>query len=400
MMLDILWRKWIPADADVNDEKVRFAYGRWCSFFGIFCNLILFGAKITVGLLFGSVAILADAFNNLTDAASSVVSLLGFSLANRPADADHPYGHGRYEYLAGLLICVFVFLIGFELLKESFAQIIAPTVTVFSYISIAVLAGSILVKLLMSAVNRKIGKKIASQSLIATAQDSRNDVISTSAVLVTTILSRFIDFSLDGYVGLLVALFILWSGFSLLKETIYPILGSAPSPELVAHIKEKILSYEGVLGTHDLLVHDYGPGKQFASVHVEMAAEADPIESHDLIDNIEQFFLQKEGLHLVIHFDPIVTTDETVGSLREWISQIAVGIHPTLSIHDLRVVFGVTHTNLIFDCVLPYGIDLEADELKARLREEIAKKDPSYRCVITVDRDYAALPHEKEAQNA
>ncbi len=399
-MLELLWKKWIPADADVHDEKVRFAYGRWASFFGIFCNLILFGAKIAVGILSGSVAICADAFNNLTDAASSVVSLLGFSLANRPADADHPYGHGRYEYLAGLLICVFVFLIGFELLKESFAQILAPVATVFSYISIAVLAGSILVKLLMSAVNRKIGKKIDSQALIATAQDSRNDVISTSAVLVTTILSRFIDFSLDGYVGFLVALFILYSGFSLLKETIYPILGSAPSPEQVAHIKEKILSYDGVLGTHDLLVHDYGPGKQFASVHVEMAAEGDVIASHDLIDNIEQSFLQEEGLHLVIHYDPIVTTDERVGSLRDWVFGIATSIHPSLSIHDLRIVVGVTHTNLIFDCVLPFGVDLEPDALKAQLREEIAKVDPSYRCVITIDRDYAALPHEKDDTNA
>ncbi len=396
-MLEILWKKWIPADADVNTEKVRFAYGRWCSFFGIFCNLILFAAKIAVGLLFGSVAITADAFNNLTDAASSVVSLLGFSLANRPADAEHPYGHGRYEYLAGLLICVFVFLIGFELLKESASQILEPTKTAFSYISIAVLSASILVKLLMAAVNRKIGKKISSQALLATAQDSRNDVISTFAVLVSTILARFVSFSLDGYVGLLVALFILYSGFSLLKETIYPILGKAPDPEQVERIREKILSYPGVLGTHDLLVHDYGPGKQFASCHVEMAAESDPIESHDIIDNIEQAFLQEDGLHLVIHYDPIVTTDDTVSSLRDWVSKIAFDIHPSLTIHDLRVVVGVTHTNLIFDCVLPFGVELKEEDLKTALRTEIAKIDPSYRCVITIDRDYAALPHEKDA---
>ena len=282
-----LIKKFIKDYENTEDLAVRAAYGKLSGLIGIFCNMLLFLGKFLVGTFSGSVSITADAVNNLSDAASSIISLVGFRLAERPADADHPYGHARYEYLSGLTVAVLILLIGFELLKNSLDKVLHPAVVEFQAMTAIVLIGSILVKLWMAALNYRMGKSIHSSTLEATAADSRNDVISTTAVLIAALLSHFFHVDLDGYMGIAVAAFILFSGVGLIKETLDPLLGKAPDPELVAQIEKKILSYPGVLGIHDLLIHDYGPGRLFASVHVEMSAEEDVLKSHDIIDTIE-----------------------------------------------------------------------------------------------------------------
>ncbi len=355
-MIRKLLARMVKENGNPKDPAVRLRYGTLCGWIGIVLNVLLFAAKFLVGFLAGSVAICADAFNNLTDAASSIIGLLGFRLSKKPADAEHPYGHGRYEYLSGLAVCVLIFVIGFELLKTSFGKILAPTTTVVSSLTVWVMAIAIVGKLFLSYINFSVGRRIDSKTLIATAKDSRNDVISTAAVLASMILTHFTDWNIDGYVGVAIALFILYSALGLLKEMVYPLLGAAPDPEWVAQIRADILGFEGVLGTHDLMVHDYGPGRSFASVHIEMAAEQDVLECHDIIDNIEQFFLQERGLHLIVHYDPIVTDDPTVQDLRHQLQLIVEQIHQKLSIHDLRVVFGNSHTNLVFDCVIPMDV--------------------------------------------
>ncbi len=324
--------KWIisriPNHEDVKNERVRSAYGKAASLVGIGCNVLLFAGKLVAGLLSSSVAIMADAVNNLSDASSSLISLLGFKLADRPADAEHPYGHGRFEYLSGMTVAVMILAIGVELLRSSVGKIFAPEPIVFSWVSVGVLAASIVVKCWMAAFNANMGRRIGSTTLEATASDSRNDVITTSAVLLCTMIARLTGLDLDGYVGAAVAVFILVSGVSLIKETLNPLLGNAPSPELVGRIREKLMSYPGVLGVHDLMIHDYGPGRQFASVHVEMSARRDPIESHEVIDGIERDFLKDERLHLVVHYDPVATDDPRVPALRDALSDICTKIHP------------------------------------------------------------------------
>lgn len=392
-MINFLIRRFIKDYENTENSCVRTAYGKFSSYIGILCNILLFSGKLFVGLLSGSVSITADAVNNLSDASSSVISLLGFKLAERPADEEHPYGHGRYEYLSGLMVAVLIIVIGVELMKSSVNKILHPLEVEFSWTILAVLTASIAVKFWMMWFNGKIGRKINSQTLIATAADSRNDVISTAAVLIAAVISHFSGLELDGYMGLMVAVFILISGFGLIKETMDPVLGRAPDPELVKYIRDKIMSYPHVLGTHDLMVHDYGPGRQFASVHVEMAAEDDVIENHDIIDNIEQDFIENDGLHIVIHFDPICTADDTANNLRLWLSEEVKIIHPKLTVHDLRIVTGVTHTNIVFDCVKPFELDMTDGELKAAISALVKKSHPDYNCVITIDRSYAAMPH-------
>uniref|UniRef100_UPI0034A28185 cation diffusion facilitator family transporter n=1 Tax=Enorma massiliensis TaxID=1472761 RepID=UPI0034A28185 len=322
--------------------------------------------------------------------ASNIVSLLGFKLASRPADPEHPYGHGRYEYLAGLVVAALVLAIGINLAWSSVQKIIAPSPTEFSGALVAVLVLSIAVKLWMAAFNRSIGRRINSDTLEATAVDSRNDVISTAAVLACACISRATGVDLDGWAGLAVGAFICWSGVGLLRDTVSPLLGQAPSPELVEHIHDKILSYPGVLGTHDLMVHDYGPGRQFASAHVEMAAEADPLESHDLIDNIEQDFKMEDGLIVTLHYDPIVTDDPEVRDMRHWISHAVENIDPRITVHDLRCAPGPTHTNVIFDCVRPAESALSADELRERVARLVQEHYPRTIAKITVDESYVS----------
>lgn len=389
-MTEWLVRHFVRMSEQTDDPAVRMRYGQFAGIVGIICNVMLCLGKGAIGLVSGSVSIVADAVNNLSDAASNIVSLLGFKLASRPADPEHPYGHGRYEYLAGLVVAALVLAIGINLAWSSVQKIITPSPTEFSGALVAVLVLSIAVKLWMAAFNRSIGRRINSDTLEATAVDSRNDVISTAAVLACACISRATGVDLDGWAGLAVGAFICWSGVGLLRDTVSPLLGQAPSPELVEHIHDKILSYPGVLGTHDLMVHDYGPGRQFASAHVEMAAEADPLESHDLIDNIEQDFKMEDGLIVTLHYDPIVTDDPEVRDMRHWISHAVEEIDPRITVHDLRCVPGPTHTNVIFDCVRPAESALSADELRERVARLVQGHYPRTIAKITVDESYVS----------
>ena len=374
--------------------------GNLAGLVGICCNLLLSAGKFLAGLLTGSVAISADAVNNLSDASSSIITLLGFRLAARPADDEHPYGHGRTEYLSGLAVSVMILLIGAELAKTSIQKILSPEPITTGMVSILILAASILVKFWMAAFNRHVGRLIRSATLEATAADSRNDVISTGAVLIATLLQMQFGWNLDGYMGLAVAAFILWSGWGLVKDSIAPLLGQTPDPELVRHIADVTLSYPGVLGIHDMIVHDYGPGRQFASLHAEMAASADVLESHDTIDRIEKYFLEQEGLHVVIHYDPIVTDDSETGEAREFFAAEAKKLDPRLSIHDLRMVPGTTHTNVIFDLVLPRELDSRTSELKHALQEAAQRKNPLWLCVITAENSFIGTFASEKAREA
>ncbi len=382
--------KWIERSVggDVREERVRLQYGRAASIVGVGANALLFALKLLVGTVSGSVAITADAVNNLSDASSSVVSLLGFKLADKPADEDHPYGHGRFEYLSGLMVAVMILVIGVELMKSSMEKILHPEQVTLSAALVVVLAGSILVKMWLASFNRRIGKKIGSQTLAATADDSRNDVIATTAVLLSTVIGHFTGWMLDGWMGAAVAAFILVSGFGLVKETLDPMLGTPPSREQVEAIRRKLMSYPGVLGTHDLMVHDYGPGRQYASVHLEMDAALDPLVSHDMIDSIERDFLAQEQLNLVIHYDPVTLDDPRESELRVLAQRAAEEIHPRMSIHDLRIVRGSKQTKVVFDCVLPYDLTISSREVRMRIEQAMHEKHPEYDCVITLEHGF------------
>ena len=396
-MTQFLIRCFIKRPDDVKDAAVRTAYGNLASLVGMACNILLCIGKLLAGTLFGSIAITADALNNLSDASSNVVSLIGFRLAAKAPDAEHPYGHARYEYLAGLVVSVTILAIGLSLLKESALKVLHPTPVVFSWLSIGVLAASILVKLWLSGFNRAVGKKINSETLMATAADSRNDVLTTGAVLLSTILCSLTGYGImDGIMGVGVAAFILWSGWGLVMDTLSPLLGESPSPELVEHIEQTVMSYPGVLGVHDLMVHDYGPGHQFASLHVEFPAETDPLTAHDVIDNIEKDFLKKDRLQVTIHYDPIVTADASVGVLRARLKEHARQLDPRLSIHDLRIVPGDSHTNVLFDLAFPAGYTGDIDQMLAKMCQFVKEQDPKYCCVVKVEQSYAsALPDKK-----
>lgn len=389
-MTEWLIRRFVKDYENAGNVQVRTRYGQFAGIVGIICNLLLCLGKGTIGLVAGSISIVADAVNNLSDAASNIISLLGFKLASKPADPEHPYGHGRYEYLAGLAVAILIVLIGLELLQTSFDKIVNPSPTDFNSAVVCVLVLSILVKLWMMVFNRAIGRRINSTTLEATAVDSRNDVISTGVVLVCAVVSYFTSVDLDGWVGLGVGAFILWSGIQLIRETIDPLLGRVPDPAFVQHIHDKIMGYPGVLGTHDLMVHDYGPGRQFASAHVEMPVEADPMESHDLIDNIEQDFKNEDGLIVTLHYDPIVTDDPEVNDMRHWIDSRVKEIDARLSIHDLRTVPGPTHTNVLFDCVKPADLQLSDDELRRRISDAVTERYPKSIVKITIDQSYVS----------
>lgn len=377
---------WIMTRANGDRTKVGELVGVVC----ITLNVLLCLGKGLVGVLSGSVSIVADALNNLSDASSNIVSVLGFKLASRPADPEHPYGHGRFEYLSGLVVAVLVLLIGVELVKSSVDKIIHPSDVEFSLALVGVLLGSMGIKQWMAHLNRVLGERINSETLLATAQDSKNDVLATGAVLACAIVARVTGVNLDAWAGLAVGLYIGWSGVKLIRDTVSPLLGQAPDPELVSHIRSKIMSYPGVLGTHDLMVHDYGPGRQFASAHVEMAAETDPLESHDTLDNIEQAFKDDDGLIVTLHYDPIVTNDPHVVDMRNKIDAMAKSLDGEASIHDLRCVPGPTHTNVIFDCLHPAECELSPGEFKARLGDMVIEQYPDAVPKITVDEDYVS----------
>lgn len=379
--------RWFVKDHDNKESpKVRNRVGKLSGITGIFCNVLLFAGKLAVGLLSGSVSITADAMNNLSDAASSIVTLIGFKLAEKPADEEHPYGHARYEYLSGLAVAGMILIIGFELAKTSVEKIIHPEAVSFTLPTLVVLLASIGVKLWLSVFNRRLGKHIDSATLMATATDSRNDVISTAAVLVAAIVEYFTTWRVDGYVGLAVALFILYSGISMAKDTISPLLGEAASPELRKLIVEILDNEPMVLGYHDLMVHDYGPGQRFASLHVEMDQKENPLLCHEIIDNLERRCLQKHNVHLVIHYDPVVTDDAEQDFLREHIQKTLTEIDTRLSLHDFRMVRGTGHTNLIFDIALPQNLKGREKEIKKGIQNALAALDQgTFYTVITFD---------------
>lgn len=377
---------------NVKEPSVREAYGTLGSIVGIVCNLVLCAIKITVGIISGSISIAADGFNNLSDMGSSVVTMFGFKLANRPADKDHPFGHGRIEYMAAFIVAALILLVGFELLKSSVAALINGDKTpTYSLWAIIILAVSVLTKFWMFLFNRKIGKKISSEALIATAQDSLNDMIATSAVLVSVVVSMFVElrFNLDAVMGILVALFILYSGYSSAKNTMDEILGKPPEQEIIKNIESIILAHDEFVGIHDLMVHNYGPGRQFASVHVEVPQNIDVVKCHEQVDLCEKELFEKTGISVVIHMDPIATDDKAVTETRQRIAEGIKVIHENLSLHDFRMTPATDNqTNLIFDVVIPSDLKLSEIELHNRIATVAKLVNPTFACVITFDRDF------------
>ena len=385
-MTKLLLRLFVKNYDEPQKPKVRAAVGKLSGAVGIGSNILLFALKLLVGTLSGSVSITADAMNNLSDAASAIVTLIGFKLAEKPADEDHPYGHARYEYLSGLAVAAMIIVIGFELAKTSVQKIIAPTAVEFSIPVAVVLIGSILVKLWLSLFNRTLGKHINSSALLATSADSRNDSISTTAVLVAALVELFTNWRVDGYMGLAVALFILYSGAMLAKDTISPLLGETASPELRDLIVSVVTAQPKVLGYHDLMVHDYGPGQRFASMHVEMDQKEDPLECHELIDNLERTCLKQHNVHLVIHYDPVVTGDEEQDRIKNVVEEILQSIDSRISLHDFRTVRGKGHTNLVFDIALPAEMMAQKKQIKKQMDEVLAQKEEkTYYTVVTFD---------------
>lgn len=385
-MTKFLLRLFVKNHENSTSPKVRAQVGKLSGFTGILCNLLLFVGKLLVGLLSGAVSIIADAMNNLSDAASSIVTLIGFKLAEQPADEEHPFGHARYEYLSGLAVAALIIVIGFELAKTSVEKIFHPTAVIFTIPTAIVLVGSILVKLWLFLFNRYLGKHIDSQALLATALDSRNDVISTLAVLCAGIVEAFTTWQIDGYVGLAVALFILYSGAMMAKDTISPLLGETASPELQKLIIDVVSSHPQVLGYHDLMVHDYGPGQRFASLHVEMDQNEDPLLCHEIIDNLERRCLQQHKIHLVIHYDPVIIGDAMLDETRNLILSLLQKQDSRLTLHDFRMVKGKGHTNLIFDVALPHDLKGQEKAIKKALDSALAdQSDVTYYTVITFD---------------
>ena len=385
-MTKLLLKLFVKNSADTTSPAVRGAIGKLSGTMGILCNLLLAAGKLTVGILAGAVSVMADALNNLSDAASAIVTLVGFKLAEKPADSEHPYGHARFEYLSGLAVAALIIVIGFELAKSSVEKIFNPAAVSVSLPLILVLAGSVAVKLWLCLFNRKLGKLIDSTTLLATAADSRNDVIATCAVLAAALIEKLTALPVDGYMGLAVALFILYSGVDLAKQTISPLLGEAASPELRQQIIQVLEGNDRVLGWHDLMVHDYGPGQRFASIHVEMDQKEDPLVCHEIIDDMERLCHEKHRVHLVIHYDPVVTDDPEMDAMRSEIAGILAGIDPRMTVHDFRMVRGTGHSNLIFDIALPHEMATQRSSIKAAMDAQLAANHETvYNTVVTFD---------------
>lgn len=387
-MTRLLIRLFVKDHRDTENTKVRERYGIFSGIVGIVTNLLLFSGKITAGVLFHSISVTADAVNNLSDSASSIVTLVGFKMAAKPADSGHPYGHARIEYISGLMVSLVVFVTGFQFAQTSFQKILHPEQTEFSLFVVAVLVVSVLLKAWQGAFYRQIGKTISSATISAAAADSMNDVLSTSAVLAGTVITRLTGFNLDGYVGLAVAIMIMLTGFKLVRETSNPLLGEAPDRELVDDIYRTINSYDGILGIHDLNVHSYGPGRCFATVHCEVPAERDVLLSHDIIDNIERDFMEKKGIHLVIHMDPVTTDNPRTNELKDQVRQLLREISPEIGMHDFRVVWGPTHANLVFDVCVSFEFPMKDEELVGAISQKVRDLPGNCYPVITVDHDY------------
>lgn len=384
-MTSLLVKLFIKDSEKINDKKVRTAYGVLSSITGIVLNLILAGAKYAAGVISGSISITADAINNLSDAGSSIVSFFGVKISAKPADKDHPYGHGRVEYISAFIVAFFVLFMGIELFKDSVGKIINPEPVKFSFLSLSILVFSIIAKLWLGIFNRTLGKKINSASMMAVMKDSFSDCLATSVAAVSIIVSAFSDINIDGYLGIIVAIFIFIAGFGILKETLGNILGRAPEEEFVDEITEKILSYPHICGVHDMIIHDYGPSCRFASVHAEVPSNEDIMELHDIIDGIERDIYNEYGMLTSIHMDPVVINDERINELRRITEDAVASVDERLTIHDFRVVEGPSHTNLIFDTLLPRDIKCTDREICQKIEEALGKIDERFFCVITVD---------------
>ena len=387
-MKNFIINKFVKNPDDLKSPETRESYGKVAGGVGIVSNLIVCIFKILVGLVFSSISILADGINNLTDASASLITLLGFKLSGRKPDKKHPYGHGRTEYFTALIVSVMIVVIGVSLLKSSIEKTINPEALDFSWLSVVVLAVSIGIKLWQAGFNKSVGTTIHSDALIATAADSKNDVISTSAVLVSLIISKLVSYNLDGPVGILVALFILYSGFSLIKETIAPLMGQAPDPELVENIGKLVMEGQYVSGIHDLIVHDYGPSRVFASIHAEVDSSVDVFLIHDDIDNLEAKCYKDYNVLLTIHMDPVDLNDPEVAKVSDILHGIAKETEGVFNVHDVRLVPGPTHTNVVFDCVRDYDCKYTNDEIEEIFQKSMKNVDKKYICVVTVDSNF------------
>lgn len=397
-MMNWLSRRWIPNHEQVQDPVVRRQYGYLCGGMGIVLNLLLCIGKLAAGTLCGSIAITADAFNNLSDAGSSLVTLLGFKLAGQKPDMDHPFGHGRMEYISGLIVALLILLMGFELGKSSVEKIIHPQPVEFSWVSVAILACAIGVKLYMAAYNRAIGKRIQSAAMLATAADSLSDSAATGAVLLCALLGHWTSWNMDGWAGVLVAVLILRAGYGAARDTISPLLGQAPDPELVERIQALVMSFPDICGVHDLMVHDYGPGRLMISLHAEVPADGDLLALHDTIDCAEQALRDSFACQAVIHMDPIDTNDARVCETRTGLEALVKQLDSRATIHDLRMVTGPTHTNVIFDVACPFDVPLSNEQVQEKMRQLVRQLDSSYCAVVTVDRVTALPPETRREQ--
>ncbi|MDO4543727.1 MAG: cation diffusion facilitator family transporter [Clostridia bacterium] len=387
-MVTLLAKIFIRKSMGADSDAVRKAYGLLCGALGIAINLVLFAAKIVAGTLSCSIAITADAFNNLSDAGSSVITLFGFIISQRKADSDHPFGHGRVEYICGFIVSLLILLMGVELLKSSIERIITPEPVSTLPVVFVILGISIAAKLYMWFYNLRIGKKINSPSMKATAIDSLSDMLSTAVVLAASLIQLFFKINVDAYCGVLVSLFIFYAGIRSAKETVSPLLGKPTTKEFAEEITSLVLSHEGICGVHDLIVHDYGPNRFVISLHAEVPAHADILQMHDLIDNIERELAKKYNCMATIHMDPIETSDEVTNRLKDDTVLTVAAIDPRLSLHDFRVVSGPTHTNLIFDVVVPHKFALSDKELRERIAEGVSKQNPNCYTVINIERSF------------
>ena len=387
-MVTLLSRIFIKNNEDTGNPAVRQAYGMLCGSVGILLNILLFIGKFLAGAVSNSIAITADAFNNLSDAGSSIITLLGFKIAGQKPDPDHPFGHGRVEYISGLLVSIVILIMAYELIKDSFLKILHPSELNYSPLVLVILLASILVKCYMAFYNRNIGAKIDSAAMKATATDSLSDTLATTVVLIATLISHFTGVQIDGYCGILVGLFIFYAGFSAAKDTISPLLGQAPDPEFVKQINDIVMSYDKVLGIHDLIVHNYGPGRVLISLHAEVPADGDILSLHDMIDLIEHKLRDTLHCSAVIHMDPVCVDDEETNHLKKEVREYLAEIDTTLTMHDFRIVKGPTHTNLIFDIVVPYQFKMTDSEVITAITERIQKDNPNYFAVIEVDKKY------------
>ena len=387
-MMKLLARLFIKNSGDTADPAVRMAYGRLCGIVGIALNLLLFALKYFAGVVSGSIAITADAFNNLSDAGSSAISLLGFRLSGKKPDPHHPFGHGRIEYISGLAVAIMIVVMGVELFMSSVRKIAAPTPVEIGLLPAAILLVSILVKVYMFAYNRSIGKKISSAAMAATGTDSLSDSIATAVVLLSMGVSYLFDVNIDGYAGVLVALFILYAGADVARDTLSPLLGQAPDPELVSKIEELVMSSPAVIGMHDLVVHDYGPGRLMISLHAEVDGRGDIFELHDSIDTVERKLKETLGCDATIHMDPVETDNELLAAERSALNEALSGVNGLRGIHDLRMVMGPSHTNLIFDVVMDTAVGMSAEDFRSLICRTVEERMPGHFAVVTVDTSF------------